>query len=230
MADNVVLEEDNRDIVGDCARENVDENHCLTELKFLLTGVVKRHYLNVDDLLINDSSSVMECGMHALSTDARKVIKGYYEEVERCLEFVIEITSASSPKAQREEYRVNSDLMGWIRKLKHNMGRSALILSGGGSMAMYHVGTVKALCEAGLYDQVAVISGVSDGSITTAMCAFKIAEDLLRDFFLHVRTDSGLDGRMKKENIPWFTKVVDMGAYWMKHKLMVDSKRIQTHL
>ena len=98
-------------------------------------------------------------------------------------------------------------------------------------MAMYHVGAVKALCEAGLYDQVAVISGVSDESITTAMCAFKIAEELLRDFCVpHVRIDFGLDGRMKKENIPWFTKVVDMGAYWMKHKLMVDSKRIQTHL
>lgn len=231
MTENIVPEEVNCDDIGreidDFASERKDQSHFLTELKFLLTGVVKRNHLNVDDLLINDSSSVMECGMHALSAEARKVIKGYHEEVERCLDFISENTSTMPPKAQGEHMK-NSDLLGWIRKLKHNMGRSALMLSGGGAQAMYHVGTVKALCESGLYDQVAVISGTSGGSITAAMCAFKTTEELLRDVCVpQVSTDFARDGRMKRENIRWFPKVVDMGAYWMKHKLMVDSKEFK---
>jgi len=31
-------------------------------------------------------------------------------------------------------------------------------------------------------------------------------------------------GTMKNKNIRWFPKVTDMGAYWMRHKLLVDTE------
>jgi hypothetical protein len=39
-----------------------------------------------------------------------------------------------------------------------------------------------------------------------------------------VSTDYRLNGEMKKRNIRWFPAVMDMGAYWLKHRLLVDSK------
>lgn len=73
---------------------------------------------------------------------------------------------------------------------------------------MYHLGTIKALCESGLYNDITVISGTSGGSITAAMCAIKTQEELLNDVCVtHVSTDYMLNGEMKKKNIRWFPKV-----------------------
>ena len=237
-------------------------------LKFLLSGVVKRNHLSVNDLLMQDARSVMECGRHQLSSKARDIILGYHEEVERCLEFIAEsplkgesdcaresvnpISGAnsarrggtgspserSSPTSSRplspplplnvdlkgsNEMEL-SDRMNLIRKLKHNMGRTALMLSGGGAQAMYHLGTIKALCESDRYDDIQVISGTSGGSITAAMCAIKNQDELLKHVCVsEVSTDFMLNGEMARKNIRWFPKLMDMGAYWLKHRLLVDS-------
>jgi predicted patatin/cPLA2 family phospholipase len=47
--------------------------------------------------------------------------------------------------------------------MKQNMGHTALMLSGGGAIAMYHLGTIKALVERRLYEHIHVISGTSGG-------------------------------------------------------------------
>jgi len=102
---------------------------------------------------------VMECGTHELSSKARDLILGYHKEVERCLEWIAEsaptlnqtptpvkdgsngnpaasITSTSFNEITMESNAKDvelSDRINLIRKLKHNMGRSALMLSGGGA-------------------------------------------------------------------------------------------------
>ena len=224
-------------------------------LNFLLSGVVKRNHLSVNDLLIQDARSVMECGMHKISEKARRVILGYHEEVERCLEWIAESkpvshkggkpesvvgnldndadNAAGSTSPMRNEDYQSADLeladrMNLIRKLKQNMGRTALMLSGGGAQAMYHLGTIKALCESNMYDDIEVISGTSGGSITAAMCAIAAKDELLKDICVStVSTDFGLTGQQQRDNIRWFPRVIDMGAYWLKHKLLVDSKEFK---
>ena len=237
-------------------------------LKFLLSGVVKRNHLSVNDLLMQDARSVMECGRHQLSSKARDIILGYHEEVERCLEFIAESPLKGESDCTRESVNPSSganstrrggtgspsgkssptssrplspplplnvdlkgsnemelsDRMNLIRKLKHNMGRTALMLSGGGAQAMYHLGTIKALCESDRYDDIQVISGTSGGSITAAMCAIKNQDELLKHVCVsEVSTDFMLNGEMARKNIRWFPKLMDMGAYWLKHRLLVDS-------
>eukprot|EP00978_Attheya_sp_CCMP212_P005172 scaffold11462_cov49-Attheya_sp.AAC.3 len=242
-----------------------------SSLKFLLAGVVKRNHLSVDDLLCENSRVVAECGQHRLSPEARDVIRGYQEEVERCLDWVAESSTATTttsshtttttqtddsttiPKTNsdanstshgsstnnngdparlpgksrlflstvvglqsqssfssnasqqqhhqhqhQEEIAELQDRITLVRKLKHNMGRTALMLSGGGAQAMYHVGTIRALIEAKVYQGIKV-------------CVKTVSTDYL------------FTGRMKRENIRWFPKLVDMGAYWLKHKLLVDT-------
>lgn len=56
------------------------------------------------------------------------------------------------------------------------MGRSALALSGGGSLSMYHLGVTYALLQAGLLPR--VVSGTSGGSIVAAMLAAKTDDEL----------------------------------------------------
>jgi predicted acylesterase/phospholipase RssA len=50
-----------------------------------------------------------------------------------------------------------------FKRMKQNMGHTALMLSGGGAQAMYHLGTIKALVESKLYEHIHVISGTSGG-------------------------------------------------------------------
>ena len=34
---------------------------------------------------------------------------------------------------------------------------------------------------------------------------------------------------MERQNIRWFPKMIDMGAYWLKHRLLVDSKEFKRY-
>lgn len=213
------------------------QDNATSTLQSLLQGVLKRNHLSVDDLLIRDAKSIMECGRHLLSSKSRDVIHGFNEEVERCLIWLAE-SKVSSDQANGTNSRDSSpsrsidqelsDRLNVMRKMKHNMGRSALMLSGGGAQAMYHLGTIKALCESRIYDDIQVISGTSGGSITAAVCAIKTREEILRDACVPtVSTDYMLTGEMARQNIRWFPKLVEMGAYWLKHKLLVDSEEFK---
>lgn len=73
---------------------------------------------------------------------------------------------------------------------------------------MYHLGVVRALIEANVYQDIKVISGTSGGSISAAMCALKTPEELHRDVCVEtVSTDYGLTGEQGEKNIRWFPTV-----------------------
>lgn len=96
------------------------------------------------------------------------------------------------------------------------------------AIAMYHLGTIKALVESKLYEQIHVISGTSGGSIAAAMCAIKSPEELLQDICVNtVSTDYLLTGEMKRKNIRWFPELLDMGKYWLKNGVLADSSEFK---
>ncbi len=66
----------------------------------------------------------------------------------------------------------------FFRRLKHGYGRSALMLSGAGSLGPFHLGVAKALWEQGLLPN--VISGASAGSIVAAILCTHQNDDLQR--------------------------------------------------
>jgi hypothetical protein len=134
-------------------------------VQFLLSGVVKRNHLTLEDLLVSDGRSVAYSGQHEFSEPTRAMIADYYEAVSKGISCMAEAPAASVDDPL-PELRERITL---VRKMKHNTGRTALMLSGGGAQAMYHLGTVRALIEGSLYDDIKVISGTSGGSITAAM-------------------------------------------------------------
>ena len=65
-----------------------------------------------------------------------------------------------------------------ISEAHRSLGRTALCLSGGGALAMYHFGVIKVLLEEGLLPQ--VVSGTSGGSIVAAFISMFPEEELLK--------------------------------------------------
>eukprot|EP00934_Nitzschia_sp_Nitz4_P004631 Nitzschia sp. Nitz4//scaffold181_size46380//4021//6696//NITZ4_007169-RA/size46380-processed-gene-0.19-mRNA-1//1//CDS//3329539486//4621//frame0 len=195
-----------------------------SSLSFLLSGVVKRNHLTVEDLLVNNARSVASTGQHAFSAASRKAIANYYDAVSKGLDSLAE--APVSAKANSTSYVSElKDRVTLVRKMKQNMGRTALMLSGGGAQAMYHLGTIRALVDSELYDDIHVISGTSGGSITAACCAMFRSDELYEDICIPtVSTDYRLNGEMKRRNIRWFPPIMDMGTYWLKHRLLVDSQ------
>lgn len=202
----------------------------VSQLKFLLTAmIVKRNHLNIDEYLVENSRGIAATGEYGLSNASRTYMRRYFEQVEACLDWL-----AEDQQQQPQHDTMNNpnddlaDRYKLVCKMKQNMGRTALMLSGGGAQAMYHLGVIRALIESRQYQDISVISGTSGGSISAAMCAIKTAEELLADVCVNtVSTDFGRTGEQAKLGIRWFPTMWDMASYWFKHKLLVDSETFQ---
>lgn len=235
--------------------QNTHNDANAASLCYLLSGVLKRNHLQLDDLLIENARAVAERGQYGLTNESRSVVRAYFQQVEEGLDWIAEAPvlqnlsshqcsegeNGKEAKHMHESSRSSSaELTGWaessskhndllervtlIRKMKQNMGRTALMLSGGGAQAMYHLGIIRTLLESKLYQDIKVISGTSGGSIIAAMCATKTPEELYNDICIPtVVDDFTKTGEQRRENIRWFPPVTEMAAYWLKHKLLVDS-------
>ena len=179
-------------------------------LEFLLSGVVKRNHLALEDSLVSNARSVAVSGQYDFSAATRKAINAYYSEVSKGLQSLTKeqtlTNNLSSSSISELQNRIRL-----LRKMKQNMGRTALMLSGGGAQAMYHLGTIRALIQSNLYHNIKVISGTSGGSIAAACCAMFTPEEIFKDICVStVSTDYRLTGEMKKRNIRWFPPLVSL--------------------
>ncbi|GAM84327.1 hypothetical protein ANO11243_023210 [Dothideomycetidae sp. 11243] len=107
----------------------------------------------------------------------KALIERYIQSVLDTIEVLVDITKNG---------RGNVDSAVALQELlftRQSFGRSALLLSGGGTFGMNHIGVVKALFEAKLLPR--IISGASAGSIVSAVLCSKTDEeipDVLGDF------------------------------------------------
>jgi Patatin-like phospholipase len=217
-------------------------------VKFLVSSIVKRNHLQLDDFIVENAKAIAESGRYGLAAESRQLVRNYYDELERCLDCIADgplthvtpgsgladtngmgsLNMTQDPALIQSTLDEISDRMRLIRKMKQNMGRTALMLSGGGAQAMYHVGVVKALIESGTYDGLKVISGTSGGSITAAMCAIKTPAELLRDVCVPtVSTDYMLTGEQRRLNIRWFPTLMEMVSCAFGIRRLLDRKCAQ---
>ena len=135
-------------INGSYSRQHTHDEDYSSSLKFLLSGIIKRNHLSVDDALINDCRSIAERGQHSLCKETRDAIDSYGDEVERCMDWVAKGTiqlgaSANSVVADAEDIITREQVMQrqleelekrytLVKRMKQNMGHTALMLSGGG--------------------------------------------------------------------------------------------------
>jgi hypothetical protein len=95
-------------------------------------------------------------------------VQDYINEVVDQLRYLSNNHFASFPLMQK---------LVFFRETRHAFGRTALLLSGGASLTMYHLGVVRALYEGGLLPR--VISGSSGGSIVAAWICTATDEELM---------------------------------------------------
>lgn len=84
------------------------------------------------------------------------LIEEYISECQRCLEYLL--SSGASQGDLDDRY-----LLGMLVQTRKNIGRTALVLSGGLTFGIFHLGVLLALTEANLLPR--IISGSSAGSI-----------------------------------------------------------------
>ena len=109
-------------------------------------------------------------------TGSKKLIERYVESTLQTIEAIIAQSGVNSEIPSK-------DLLESILYSRQSFGRSALLLSGGGTYGMSHVGVLKALFEADLLPR--IISGASAGSIVCAIMCTRTDEEmpkLISDF------------------------------------------------
>jgi NTE family protein len=121
----------------------------------------------------------------------KKLIEDYVDEISSALEHI-----ASLPN---EEISLEAKL-DFFYRASHCYGRSALMLSGGGSLGHFHIGVLKALIEQDLLPN--VISGASAGSVVTAI--FGTHSDRELQVFMHPKSLVS----EAREEASWFNRML----------------------
>jgi TAG lipase/steryl ester hydrolase/phospholipase A2/LPA acyltransferase len=85
--------------------------------------------------------------------------------------------------------------LAFFNEIRHSYGRTALLLSGGAALGIYHVGVVKALIRNNVMPR--VLGGASAGSIVCAMIGTRTDEECIHDMFEYKGTHApGHSGRI----------------------------------
>ncbi|KAK6065631.1 Lipase 4-like protein 1 [Seiridium cupressi] len=101
----------------------------------------------------------------------KKLIEKYVESTLRTIGAVVEQSSRPLPDGL-----VPKDLLDAMLYARQSFGRSALLLSGGGTFGMTHIGVLKAMFEVKLLPR--IISGASAGSIVCSVVCTRTDEEI----------------------------------------------------
>lgn len=97
----------------------------------------------------------------------KQLIEDYVKEVSRCLDFICAGDFPGFGLEQKIQF---------FKRTATAFGRSALMLSGGGTLGMFHLGVIKALHSERLLPR--VLSGSSAGSIIASTVGTRLDEEL----------------------------------------------------
>jgi TAG lipase/steryl ester hydrolase/phospholipase A2/LPA acyltransferase len=166
------------------------------ELLSTLRGMLSRSYagLNAKELF----------GSSHLGT--KHLVEQFQEEVKTTLHHVSNEPSFEIlPAHERAQF---------FHHAKHSYGRTALCLSGGGALTMYHMGVVRSLIN----NQVmpSVISGTSGGSIVAGMLARYTDKEMIK----HVL----IDNISTKYGVRWFEPFPIQLRHFLIHGTLADPK------
>jgi len=128
------------------------------------TGVAEQMFAVRADLMRN-LGGITNAAVHEHFPVVPGPIREYIEEVRLHLEQI----TASTDLALAEK-------AAFLKETRHAFGRTALVLSGGGPLAPFHLGVVKALLEHGLLPR--VLTGSSSGAVVCALVATRTDAEL----------------------------------------------------
>jgi TAG lipase/steryl ester hydrolase/phospholipase A2/LPA acyltransferase len=127
--------------------------------------ILELMYVLRSDLLRNAGNIADATTLIQPPTKLPDAIQEYISLTKACLRDI-----ADSPLVTHNER------LAFLRETRHAFGRTALVLSGGGSFGAFHLGVVKALLDASLLPR--VLSGSSAGAIVVAMVGTRTRAEL----------------------------------------------------
>ncbi|CAH0484818.1 unnamed protein product [Peronospora farinosa] len=173
----------------------------IRELGYMMAACVMRNELGVDSPSLH-----LDC-----KSGTKSVIKEYNDAVVRALEIIGNSSEEEFPREEKIQF---------FKHIKQSFGSTALCLSGGGSIAMYHKGIIKALLEADLMPN--IVSGSSGGAITAAMVACKTNKELLDDII-----QDDVSTRFIPLGIRWFPPLLDQITHCIKTGFLLECSRFE---
>ena len=130
--------------------------------------------------LLRNLGNVASPAVHQATLSVPQPIRDYIDEVRTQIRMV-----STSPSLSLEER------LAFLRETRHAFGRTALVLSGGGSFGSFHLGVVKSLLEASLLPR--VLSGSSAGAIVAALICTRTDDELAELFAALPERLQGID-------------------------------------
>jgi TAG lipase/steryl ester hydrolase/phospholipase A2/LPA acyltransferase len=115
--------------------------------------------------LLRNLGNMTNPALHQRPLAVPQPIRDYIEEVKVQLRAI-----AAAPSVPLD------DRLAFLRETRHAFGRTALVLSGGGSFGSFHLGVVKALLDASLLPR--VVSGSSAGAVVASLICTRTDEEL----------------------------------------------------
>jgi TAG lipase / steryl ester hydrolase / phospholipase A2 / LPA acyltransferase len=170
------------------AREAKDAN----AIGLALRTVLHRNFAGLDRLMKLPHSRV----------GTKLLVTWFKDETIRAIEFIADEC--------KDESKVVDNLK-LVREAHRSLGRTALCLSGGGALAMYHFGVIRSLLEEGLCPS--VVSGTSGGSIVAAFISVMPEDELLGTI-----TDDISD----RYGVRWFPPVYKMIVNFLQHGTLMS--------
>ncbi|ETI33965.1 hypothetical protein L914_18681 [Phytophthora nicotianae] len=168
----------------------------IRELRYMMAACVMRNELGVDSPGLH-----LEC-----KSGTKTVINEYNDAVVQALEALGNASDEEFPREEKNQF---------FKHIKQSFGSTALCLSGGGSIAMYHKGIIKALLEADVMPN--IVSGSSGGAITAAMIACKTNKELLDDII-----QDDVSTRFIPLGIRWFPPLLEQITHCIKTGFLVE--------
>ncbi len=137
-----------------------------------LSGDVNRMLLLIRTSLTRDSGGMGDIKLYKHShIGTKNLIEDYINSALEMLETMLSLSSRASYNALDAKYMLEQ-----VLSARQAFGRSALLLSGGATFGMNHIGVIKALWEARLLPR--IVSGASAGSIVCAVLGTHTDEEI----------------------------------------------------
>ena len=142
--------------------QRIREKGSIRDIMFHLRTDLLRNLGNMTSLRLESSTSV----------ELPQPIEEYLAEVTKQLEMIT--SREAAPDSSTEEK------LTFLQETRHAFGRTALVLSGGGSFGTFHLGLIKTLIEHNLVPR--VLAGSSVGAIACAFIATRSPSDVMEIF------------------------------------------------
>lgn len=168
------------------------EENDLNALGLCLRTVLHRNFAGIDRLL----------HLRFARVGTKKLVQEFHDEIVASIKHIADTD---------DDERV-LEMLQVLKESYRSLGRTALCLSGGGALAMYHFGVLKTLLREGLCPQ--VVSGTSGGSIVAAYLSCQPPGELLES----IRPD--VTSRYGRR---WFPTPLKMALHFLKQGVLMDA-------